>query len=310
MQKKTRQTAQQAVQQAPRRTDQPATQWATGKSLLSTLLIGSACLGIASCSNGADDQRLETATLKLGGSAEAYEVLEQLTEAYQQQNPNIEFSFFSPSQTIGGIRGVQASELDIGGLSRKLTAEETAQGLSYVPLTEVPLVVVVHESVTGVTDISADQIRAIYSGKISNWQEIGGPDADITLLDFTEDENEKQVLRETYLGKDLEITPQAIVFAEDDELIDSIAVTDYSMATVPLEEELAELPLNILSIDGIEPSPENIQAEKYAMTLPLGLVLPKLPSPEAESFSQFISSVEGQQIIEGFAEESEESGDD
>ena len=93
--------------------------------------------------------------------------------------------------------------------------------MSYIPLVETPLMVVVHDSVTGVSDITAEQIKAVYSGEITNWQELGGPDEQIILFDLSEDENEKVVLREAYLGPDLEISPDAVVFTEDDELVET-----------------------------------------------------------------------------------------
>ena len=278
----------------------------TQKTVLMIVLISSAYLGLAGCSaSKTDSQNLAISKLSLGGSSETYEILEQLTEAYSQSTPNIKFKFYPPSRTAGGIRGVEANVLGIGGVSRKLTVEEESQGLIHVPLVEVPLLIAVHQSVTGVANVTAEQIKDIYSGKITNWQEIGGPDADITLLDSTEDANEKQVLRQAYLGKDLKITPEAVVFTEDDELVESVATTANSIAAIPLKKSLSELPINILSIDGIEPSIENTQSRNYAMTLPLGLVLARRTSSDVESFVAFVTGHKGQQVLDEFLEESE-----
>ncbi|MEO1592910.1 MAG: substrate-binding domain-containing protein, partial [Cyanobacteria bacterium J06632_22] len=216
--------------------------------LASALLLST--LGSCSVDNTASTDATVT-TLTVGGSSEAYEMIEVLAEAYGQTGA-AEFEFAPSSQTSGGIEGVKADELDIGGVSRKLTEADLNGELSYLPMVETPMVVVVHDSVTGVTDITAEQIKAVYSGEITNWQELGGPDETIVLFDLSEDENEKVVLREVYLGTDLAISPDAIVFTEDDELVEALAVTDFSMATVPAEDELEELPLSPLTIDGIQ----------------------------------------------------------
>lgn len=286
------------------------------KKALKTLLISSAFLGIVGCSaatvtapSSAPDSNLKVG-LKVGGSSETYGILEDLTEQYSKRSANTQFEFLPPSQTGGGITGVKLNELNIGSLSRKLTKEEISQGLEYVPLAEVPMVIAVHDSVTGMSDITADQLKAIYSGEIENWQEIGGPDATITLFDLSEDENEKVVLRETYLGKDLEITPTAVVFAEDDELLESAAITEYSIAAVPMEDELSELPVNILSIDGIAPSAENVQSGEYAMTLSLGMAISQQAEPEVKNFVAFVNSEEGQQALADAVEASEDDDDD
>ena len=192
---------------------------------------------------------------------------------------------------------MKAAAVDIGAVSREIDSVETGETLVYQPLVKTPLVIAVHESVTGVTNISAEQIKAIYSGEVSNWQTLGGPDAEIIVFDLAEDENEKRVLRETYLGADLEITPNAVAFAEDDELLETAAITEFSIAALPLEEDLNELPMAILSIDGVEPTTENLQSGVYPMALSLGVVLPATPSDQTESFIEFVESEAGQAVL-------------
>lgn len=267
-------------------------------SLYHTLL-GGALLVLTGCSTALNstDATVAAATIKIGGSSEAYEVLEELTDAYGEKVTNSEFEYFPPSQTSGGIEGVKVAAIDVGTVSREVTAAETGDELVYLPLVKTPLVIAVHESVTGVTDISAEQIKGIYSGEITNWQRLGGPDTEIIVFDFTEDENEKQVLRSAYLGPDLEITPDAVVFAEDDELLETAANTEFSIAAVPLEDDLTELPMTVLSIDGIEPSVENLQSGTYTMALSLGVVLPMAPTSATGAFVEFIKSEAGQTIL-------------
>ena len=256
-------------------------------------------LALASCST---PQSAETAsdtesTIKIGGSSEGYEVLELLTEAYEETATDVEFQYLPPSQTDGGIEGVKAAVADIGAVSRTIEPAETGEELVYQPLVKAPLVIAVHESVSGITDISAEQINAIYSGEISNWQALGGPDAAIVVFDLSEDENEKRVLRETYLGADLVITPDAVAFTEDDELLETAAITEFSIAAVPLEDDLDELAMTVLSIDGVAPTPENLQSGSYPMALALGIVLPTTPSTQAESFLEFVDSEEGKAVL-------------
>ncbi|MEM6837193.1 MAG: substrate-binding domain-containing protein [Cyanobacteria bacterium P01_C01_bin.120] len=236
-------------------------------------------------------------TITIGGSSETYEVLELLTDAYAETTATVKFEYFPPSQTGGGITGVKSATLDVGAVSREMTPEETNEQLVYRPLVKTPLVIAIHESVTGITDISAEQIKAVYSGEISNWQALGGPDAEIILFDLAEDENEKILLRKTYLGADLEITSNAVVFAEDDELLETAATTEFSIAALPLEDDLSELPMTVLSIDGIEPSKENLQSGTYPMALLLGIVVPSVPSEATEAFIEFTDSEEGQAAL-------------
>lgn len=266
---------------------------ALGYAAFSTLFL------VMGCSTPPSDETTSDAgnTIKIGGSSESYEVLELLTEAYEEATPDIEFEYLPPSQTDGGIEGVKAAVADIGAVSRVVEPAETGEELVYQPLVKTPLVIAVHESVSGITDISAAQIKAIYSGEINNWQALGGPDAEIIVFDLAEDENEKRVLRETYLGEDLVITPEAVAFSEDDELLETAAITEFSIAAVPVEDDLDELALTVLSIDGVAPTLENLQSGAYPMALALGIVLPTTPSAQTESFLEFIKGEDGKTIL-------------
>ena len=243
------------------------------------------------------DSSQSNAVITVGGSGESYETIERLAEAYEAKT-GTEFDFFPPSQTSSGVEGVKSNTFDLGGTGRLLTAAEADDSLTYLPLVVSPLVMVVHESVQGVTDISAAQIKAIYKGDITNWLELGGPDAAIVLFDVSEDESEKQLLRETYLGADLEVTSEAIVFSEDDEMVEATSVTDFSLAAVPFEDELEDLPVTVLSIDGVMPSSENVESGSYPMGLALGLTIAKTPTAETAAFVEFIGSDEGRSLLE------------
>ncbi|MGD1951778.1 MAG: substrate-binding domain-containing protein [Leptolyngbyaceae cyanobacterium] len=259
-------------------------------------LAGSLVLG--GCFVQAPSSQPTDITVNIGGSAETYETLEVLAEAYKATAPEVEFNFFPPSQTSGGIQGVKSGLIDIGGVSREPDSDEITDQLTYFRLTKIPLVVVVHESVTGIDTLTSEQLKAIYSGRITNWKTLGGPDAEIVLFDFTEDENEKQVLRQTYLGDTLTITPNAIVFPEDDEVVETAAITKFSMAAVAYENEVEDLAqLNILSINDVTPSTETIQSGQYPMTLPLGVMVNDQPSSIVWDFLKFATSPKGQQIL-------------
>lgn len=236
-------------------------------------------------------------TINIGGSSETYSTLKVLTEAYSSENNGTEFQFLPPSQSSGAIEGVKQGTLDVGGVSRTLTANETEEQIQYLPLIETPLVVAVHNSVTNVTNISGEQLRAIYKGDLSNWRQLGGPDAVIVLLDFTEEENEKKVLRQAYLGEDLKITPQAVVFSEDEELMTAAGDTPFSISVLPADDEMDEIPVTVLSIDGVAPSSNTLQAGTYKMKLLMGIVLSADPNPEIQAFIQFVKGTQGQQAL-------------
>ncbi|MEO1620383.1 MAG: substrate-binding domain-containing protein, partial [Cyanobacteria bacterium J06632_3] len=268
-------------------------------------LFGSILLPLGGCATTASisqpnvsvDTAEAGAVINIGGSSETYESIERLTEAYQEKT-GATFEFFPPSQSSGALEGVKSSVLDIGGRSRIPTDADLSDGVNYLSLKVTPLVMVVHESVEGVTDITAEQLKAVYKGEITNWTSLGGPDVDIVLFDVSEDESEKQLLRDAYLGADLEVTKAAVVFSEDDEMVEAMAVTDFSIAAVPFEDELDELPINIVSVDGVLPSEDTIESGAYPMALPLGIAISETPNAETQAFLDFVRSDDGRSLLD------------
>jgi phosphate transport system substrate-binding protein len=193
------------------------------------LLVG-AMLVLTSCTQSEPikgDRQTIRQTIKIGGSSEAYEVMEILTAAYAAEKKTIEFQFFQPSQTSGGVQGVKDGVIDIGLTSRKLTESEKDSTIQYRAIAQSPMLLATHETVS-IKNLTTEQIKAIYSGQITNWQEFGGPDAAIILLDLPEDEADKKLLRQHYLG-DIQISFMAIGFSEDNQIIQALLSTLYSI---------------------------------------------------------------------------------
>jgi phosphate transport system substrate-binding protein len=254
------------------------------------LLVG-AMLALTSCTQS-EPIKGDRPTIKIGGSSEAYEVMEILTEAYAADKEAIEFKFFQPSQTSGGVQGVKDGVIDIGLTSRELTESEQDSTIQYRAIAHSPMLLATHETVS-IKNLTTEQIKGIYSGQITNWQEVGGPDAEIILLDLPEDEAEKKLLRRHYLG-DIKITSRAIVFSEDDRIIKALLSTPYSIGTVAKEDEISEKSIKILSMDGISASPESIAQGKYKLFYTIGIVFSHTPNPDTQDFINYIFSEVGQ----------------
>jgi phosphate transport system substrate-binding protein len=239
------------------------------------------------------------ATITIGGSVETYDFLETLAQAYAAEVP-VEFSFLPGSQTSGGIAGVKAGVIDLGGVSRVPEPDEMEISVDwqYQPFVQNVLVLITNTTVEGITNLTTEQIQAIYRGDIINWQDLGGPDAEIVVIDIPEDESEKVIFRRAHLGADLEITDRAVVFTDDDELLDAVASSPYSIAVVPLEREQKEdLPIQILRIDGIEPTQQNILSQDYKMSQTLGVVFAAEPTEVVRRFLDFGLSPAGNALL-------------
>ncbi|MGI0493056.1 substrate-binding domain-containing protein [Alkalinema pantanalense CENA528] len=246
-----------------------------------------------------NQSQVQTPTIvKVAASSSTSLLLEILAEAYQAKVKTVKIEFATSNQSGSSIAAVSDKLVDIAGSSHPLKPEESNGKLQYREVAKDPLMVATHPSVTGVKNLSKAQLQGIYSGKIRNWQELGGPDAAIVVLDRPEDESAKKLLRQYYLG-DAPTTPKAIILKKEGELIQSLRETPYAIGTFSHAYALVkQVPVNPLRLDNAEPSPDNWKQGTYSMVRQMGIVWNTQPSPATVGFVEFIFSPEAEKLLQ------------
>ena len=199
-----------------------------------------------------------------------------------------------------GIRDAVGRHIDIGG-SCRLTLPSADRSELYAQLHPVgwdALAVIAHKS-NPINNLTTDQIRAIYEGKITNWQQLGASDAPIHLYVrrgkisgvgyairqyIFKDSNKDFVTRPEYIVRSSGPLEQAI---EKDPF--ALAITGVSSAR--------KRKVKIMSIDGKSPTYENVKAGKYVWYRPLYLVTNPSPVQEVKDFVAFAMSNEGREVL-------------
>lgn len=114
------------------------------------------------------------------GSTSMEKVIGALGESFMSANAGVTFTY-NPTGSGSGIQAVSEGRCDIGLSSRALKDEEKASGLVGTTVALDGIAIIVNPE-NPVSDLSVDQIAAIYTGKITNWSEVGGNDAEIVLI--------------------------------------------------------------------------------------------------------------------------------
>ncbi len=246
-------------------------------------------------------QALELRWVGCGITRKAF--MQNLAKAYEAKT-GIRISAEGGGATRG-IRDVAKGKSHMGGSCRTqvfkpggLFAIKEEAGVRMVPVAWDALVVIVHPDVP-MDSIGIDQVRRIYSGEISNWQELGGENAPINLL-----------IRKGKLSG-VGRTIRALIFADYD--YDFTDRAEVFPSSGPLEKRIEKdstalgitgvssarrRDVKILSLEGKEPSYENIKQGKYLLYRPLYLVTPPLgKNPEVDKFVKYAISGEGSKII-------------
>ena len=207
-----------------------------------------------------------------------------------------------------GIRKVSAREIDIGGSCRQtledpntLSSHAKERRVQMDPVAWDALAVIVHKD-NPVGNITLDQLRKVYTGRITNWSQLGGNNAPIELY-----------IRKGKISG-VGRTVRELIFYNYEQEFTSPRI-HVEKSTGPIEKAIAKDAVNGIAISGIssakrrkvklvkleghEPSYENIKNGSYLLYRPLFLVshLRSLDNPEVRKFSQFVHSEEGKQIM-------------
>ena len=135
---------------------------------------------------GQSNQPAEASAGKLSGSVATdgstsmSKVIGALGESFMNDNPGITFTY-NPTGSGSGITAVQEGRCDIGLASRALKDSEKEQGLRETVLAFDGIAVIVHPD-NPLEDLTLAEIADLYTGKITNWKELGGQDAPVVLI--------------------------------------------------------------------------------------------------------------------------------
>lgn len=155
-----------------------------------------------------------------------------------------------------------------------------------------------------ISDLSSDQLKAIYHGDITNWNQLGG--ADQKILAFQRPRNSgSQTMMEYFMG-DLSlkeplsyemVDAMSGVISRVAEYANEKGAIGYSFRYF-LEELNQEKGVRMLSVDGVYPSLEHIENGSYPLTTSVCLVTRKDdPDPNVQKVKEYILSEEGQEIL-------------
>ena len=196
-----------------------------------------------------------------------------------------------------GIEAVAAKSSDMGGTCRHVLIRDEERGVKLVAVGWDALTVITHKS-NPVDNLTTQQIQDIFSGKVTNWKQVGGPDHAIKVL-----ETESKISGVGRMVRELLFKNPAFEFTDKATLLSD---------TGPLEEKVEKEPwtigftgvssarkrqVKIVSIDGKAPTYEHIASGKYMLYRPLYLTVPQQASPDVQKFVAFVLSDEGQAII-------------
>ena len=257
------------------------------------LLCAAGCAGSEGAEAGEGDSASVMGSVSTDGSTSMEKVIGSLGEAFQLENEQITFTY-NPTGSGSGITAVMEERCDIGLSSRELKADEIEAGLEATVLAYDGIAMVVNPANT-VSDLTLEQIAAIFTGEITNWSEVGGADAEIVLIgreagSGTRDGFESITGTEDACNYRQELTSTGDVIATVAQNPGAIGYA--SLASVSDT-------VKTLTVDGIEPTEGSVKDGSYLIQRPFILVTnASVPLTEAaQLFFDWATSEEAAEII-------------
>jgi len=212
----------------------------------------------------------------------------------------------SAGGTGAGILGIAERKNDIAMASREVTEDEKQRfGDSFqeflVGQDGISLAVSDEIYQAGVKGLSRQQVRGIYSGNITNWKEVGGPDAEIYVISREEGSGTRDDFNEIVLGKRGAEMPGVNTVANGG--------AEVKTAIAGSDKAIGYLGFNYLgngvegiAFNGVMPSYDNIKFDLYELHRHLYFYTFGKPTSGAQAFIDFIQGPQGQKIAakEGF----------
>lgn len=230
--------------------------------------------------------------LDVQGSTAMVSINSALKQGFEEKFSGVTVST-SASGSGDGINSVLAGDADLGASSRPLSAQEQAQGLVPVPVAQDAIALVVGVNNPFAQGLSQQDVVDIFTGQITNWSEIGGPDKPIRVLNRPPVSGTHQTFRELVLnGGDFGNTPNITTLDRDATTPMLRALGDDGIGYATAAQVFSQSTVRPVAIDGLTPI-----AEQYPYRRTLYYVYQDPANEMVQAFLGYVFSDEGQAAI-------------
>lgn len=234
-------------------------------------------------------------SLVIAGNGPELTTIEPLARAFEKANPRayVDVVWDDHSKPIEKVKAGDA-HLAVSG------SEE--EGLSASQIAWDGIGILVHLS-NFTKELTKQQVADIFSGKVKEWSEVGGPETRILVIDRPKNQNIRDAF-ERELGIAGKITDGAKVISKDDKVVKTVVGTlppQSAVAYISLSQGLSVVSsgvaVRLVPVDKVDPEVPTVKDGRYPLRRPVLLLSKKEPNPLIEAFTQFALSPAGKQII-------------
>lgn len=231
------------------------------------------------------------------GSSTVAPLMAEIGKSFEKANPHVRVDVQSGG-TSRGIADVRQGSARIGMVSRAMHPSEA--DLQAALLARDGVGMVVHKS-NPVRMLTRDQVIAIYTGKVKNWKEVGGPNLPITVISKADGRSTLEVFAQ-YFGLSSRTIKAQVIIGDNAQEIRTITSNKGAIGYVSIGsaeyEAKAGAPIKLVQLDKFVPSTATVAAGQYPMARDLNLVYRKPLSKDEAALIAFATSPAAKKDIE------------
>ncbi len=235
----------------------------------------------------------------LEGSTTVLPIAQHAAEDFMKLHKDADISVRGGGSGVG-LASILDGACDIADASRAIQPAEVAEGKkrgrnilpTVVAMDGIAPVVYPSNPVKGLTK---EQIKSIYTGKFSNWSEVGGRDLKIVVISRDSSSGTFEAFNELVLSNE-KVRPDAIMQASNQAVAGTVSRTPGAIGYVGLG--YLNSTIKALSVNGVMPSKATVLNHKYPVSRPLYMYTNGKPAGTAKQFLDFVKSKAGQKIVE------------
>ncbi len=228
-------------------------------------------------------------SLRLDGSTTVLPIAQKITEAFMKEFPEVSISV-SGGGSGNGIKAIIDSTADIANSSRFIKNEEVKlaveKGAYPVPFAiAYDCIVPVVNPANPVKDITMEQLKAIYMGKMTNWKDLGGPGGEIVVISRDTSSGTYEVWEEKVMKKE-RVFPGALLQASNGAITQAVSKNKNAIGYIGIG--YVDKSVKALTVNGIPGNEETTLSGKFPIARPLFMFTRGWPTGDALKFINYV----------------------
>ncbi len=268
--------------------------------ILVPLAIGLAtCFWLQGCSSpnkAANNTNKPQGKLVLTGSSTVAPLASEIAKRFESEHSGVRVDVQSGGSSRG-ISDARQGVADIGMVSRALKPEE--KDLKASSIARDGVTVILHKD-NPVPSLNDKQVVDIYTGKVTNWKQVGGKDGAITVVNKAEGRSTLELFTQYFKLKNTDIKAQ-VVIGDNEQGIKTVAGNPNAIGYVSIgsaENSVADgESIKLLPVGGVAATTANVQNGTFPISRPLNLVTKTEPQGLAKEFINFAQSQQVNDIV-------------